>query len=222
MTETTERLSTLGPFFALSDAMRAGTWCPLRELRDTPVLDDRVDYAVRFLSERAGAPVERRIAASTMSFALFARLLSPLMGAAALGYRLPALDWDSTLWQPVNTGPWPLALTGPETEPSPEAGLHEVVLPLAEVLSRRYSLSLHVLTGNITSAVFSAARLIGRARPGFARDALDLAMALLDGPLAGAGTLISPVDVEFVRNSCCLYYRVPGADYCGECILQPR
>jgi ferric iron reductase protein FhuF len=36
-------------------------------------------------------------------------------------------------------------------------------------------------------------------------------------PLAGTARVLPP---GFVRNSCCLFYRVPGAGLCADCILR--
>ncbi|MGZ4663789.1 MAG: (2Fe-2S)-binding protein, partial [Frankiaceae bacterium] len=44
-------------------------------------------------------------------------------------------------------------------------------------------------------------------------------------PLSGTGELVQPVRFRperfFVRRSCCLFYRVPGAGTCGDCVLTP-
>jgi ferric iron reductase protein FhuF len=40
------------------------------------------------------------------------------------------------------------------------------------------------------------------------------------GPLAGTGRRRE--DGSFVRRSCCLFYRLPGAGTCGDCILDAR
>jgi hypothetical protein len=52
---------------------------------------------------------------------------------------------------------------------------------------------------------------------------------LLAGPsglLAGTGELRPPRppdrDWSFRRRSCCLYYRVPGGELCGDCVLSHR
>jgi hypothetical protein len=209
------KLSQLGPFFALQDVADGADWRPLADLYDGPSLDERVGFVARYLGGMAGTEVEPRVAASTMSLGLFARLVAPLLGARALGMALPALHPEGTFWRPVEGGPWPLALTGPATAPDPAHGVNEVILPLADVVAERFSLSTHVLRGNLASAVFGAVRMIGAARPDLAHAAVGDGRALLHGPLAGAGEM----HPEFVRTSCCLYYRVPGGGYCGDCVL---
>lgn len=212
------RLSELGPFFALQDTSDAGDWHSLAELTEGPALEERVDHAATFLGQLSGRQVEPRVAASTMSLGLFARLVAPPLGAAALGVELPPFGLDSTYWQPVPGGPWPLALTGAPVSPDLSSLLHDVVLPLASVIGDRFSLSDPIVRGNVASAVFGAVRMIGSARPDLLTEARGLGRSLLDGPLAGTGDL----GEEFVRSSCCLYYRIPGGGYCGDCVLAHR
>ncbi|HET6152039.1 MAG TPA: (2Fe-2S)-binding protein [Marmoricola sp.] len=210
-------LTRLGPFFALHD-LDGDCWRPLRDLYDGPVLDERVAYVADVLGAMTGTPIETRVAASTMSLGLFARLVAPVIGAAVLGRSLPALDADATYWQPSSGGPWPLALTGAEVGPDLAATLDEVVLPLAEVVAGRFSLSPQVLYGNVASAVFGAVRMVGAARADLADAARTIGLGVLTGPLHGTGVLAE----EFVRSSCCLYYRIPGGGYCGDCVLTAR
>ena len=211
-------LAGLGPFFAIRRAVGPGDWRPLRELLVEPVLADRVRHVRTALTQLAGVEVEPRVAASTMSLGLFARLVAPVLGATVLGVPLPRPSLDDTWWQPVESGPWPLALTGPDTEPDTAGTLNDVLAPLAETLADRYSLSRLILSGNIASAVFGAVRMVGTARPELASAARDIGVSLLAGPLAGTGELRG----EFVRSSCCLYYRIPGGGYCGDCVLADR
>lgn len=220
MTDDDTVLAGIGPFCAL-DSLDEGTdWRPLGALRDGRAFDERVAYTADFLGRLAGVEIEPRVAASTMSLGLFARLLAPHLGAAALGIRLPALDWDLTWWRPSESGPWPLAATGTPVPPDPGKALVQNIFPLAEVIEERYSLSSQVVRGNAASAVFGAVRMIARARPELTESALGIGRSLLDGPLHGTGTVVNPAEVDFLRTSCCLYYRVPGGGYCGDCVLR--
>jgi ferric iron reductase protein FhuF len=84
-----------------------------------------------------------------------------------------------------------------------------------------------VLWGDAASAVATARRLVAAARPGSAARASTLAERLLTGPpLAVTAALRAPeppdVGWTFRRRSCCLYYRVPGGDVCGDCVLLDR
>lgn len=216
-------LAGLGPFFGVRREIGPGSWRPLRDLLAEPVLAERVRHVRAALRRLAGAgaevDIEPRVAASTMSLGLFARLVSPVLGATVLGVPLPRPTLDDVWWQPVEGGPWPLAFTCPATEPPDTAGmLTDVVAPLADALAERYSLSRQILSGNAASAVFGAVRMIGTARPDLATAARDTGAALLAGPLAGTGELRD----GFVRTSCCLYYRIPGGGYCGDCVLAGR
>lgn len=213
---TTGELAALGPFFATEHATGSGPWRPVRDLLDEPVLAARVRHVRTALTRLAGVEVEPRVAASTTSLGLFARLVSPVVGAAVLHVPLPRPTLDDAWWQPVEQGPLPLALTGTAIA-TPDVGsmLTDVVAPLAEAVAEQHSLSRRVLAGNVASAVFGAIRTIGTARPELAPAARDLGVALLTGPLAGTGELRD----GFVRSSCCLYYRIPGGGYCGDCLL---
>jgi hypothetical protein len=209
------QLSDLGPFFALQERTDSRSWRPLRDLYDASVLDKRVAYVSGFLEKLAGSPVETRVAASTMSLGLFARLIAPPLGSVVLERPLPAITLDEALWQPTDGGPWQLALTGPEAPADPARVITETILPLAELISSRYSLSLQILIGNIASGAFGAIRMIGQARHDLAGPAQEVGRDLLSESLQGTGTL----KPDFRRSSCCLYYRIPGGGYCGDCVL---
>lgn len=209
-------LADLGPFFGVERTHGVG-WRPLRDLYGA-ALEERVAHVARALEEMTGAAVESRVAASTMSLGLFARLVAPQLAAAVLDRPLPPLDPDRTYWQPAAGGPWPLALTGEEVTPDLAAALSDVLLPLADEIGSRLSLSARVLHGNLASALFGAVRMVGGARPDLAAAAARIGSSLLEGPLAGTGAYRG----EFVRSSCCLYYRIPGGGYCGDCVLAGR
>jgi hypothetical protein len=213
-----QELADLGPFFAVSRTADLPEWRRLRDLLQCPVLDERVAHVRTVLAVMAGVEVEPRVAASTMSLGLFARLVSPVLGAAALGVPLPRPTLDEAWWRPVERGPWPLALTGPVRDPDPAGLLTGVVRPLADALAARYSLSEQILWGNGASAVFGAVTMIASARPALGAASRGLASALLSGPLAGTGEMRG----GFVRSSCCLYYRIPGGGYCADCVLAHR
>jgi hypothetical protein len=62
--------------------------------------------------------------------------------------------------------------------------------------------------------------VIAAARPALAEPARSIAGRLLaTGMLRRAGQLTGG-GLEFRRNSCCLYYRVPGGSLCGDCSLR--
>ncbi len=206
-------LSRLGEFFAVERPEGEG-WHPLAALLDGPFLNHRVVATHVALTTRAGGEVEERVAASIASLGLFARLLSPTLGARLLGVDAPA----DLRWRERPTGTLPLAAS---TWAAPDlAGvLTDVVVPLAARLHDEHGVPEQVLSGNASSAVFGSLTMVRHARPDLADAALDLGVEALTHPyLVGTGDPGPP----YVRRSCCLYYRVPHGGYCGDCVLAAR
>lgn len=219
-------LAQFGPFFAVGRLDSSDGWRRLGTLLDGDVLDERVARVRAALSASARGEVELRVAASTMSLSLFARLVSPVLAAASLGLRLPRPRLESSWWQPADRGPWPLALSGPDADAAPAEAVREVLTPIADCVSARYGLSMRILRGNAASAVYGAVAVIRSVRVDLFPVAWGIADALLSGPLAGTGELCPQPGngsaQRFVRSSCCLYYRVPGGGYCADCVLTRR
>lgn len=218
-----QRLASLGPFFALAELDRvAGSdesdWRPLRTLTTSDVLDERVRHTHAVLTRMSGSAVDERVAASTMSLGLFARLISPSLGSAVIGVDLPAPSLDAYRWQPTDGGPWPLGIVGTPEPVDVGAVITVVIEPLADALADQYALSRQILLGNAASAVFGAVTMVGASRPDLLADARRVAEGVLAHELVGAGH----VNGRFVRASCCLYYRIPGGGYCGDCVLAHR
>jgi ferric iron reductase protein FhuF len=87
-----------------------------------------------------------------------------------------------------------------------------------------FSVSEQVLWGNVASALAGAMTMLVEVHPEQADTAARLVETLLErGPLAGTGEIFRPEASRpqrfFVRRSCCLFYRVPGGGYCGDCVL---
>ncbi len=135
-------------------------------------------------------------------------------------------------WRPGGAGPWLWwAGTGGVVEPCPDALLGDVLAallgPLVAAVRARESVAERVLWGDAASAVGTARRLVAAARPHAAvRAATAAAHLLTTAPLAATAALRRPeppdVGWTFRRRSCCLYYRVPGGDVCGDCVLRDR
>ncbi|UQX04305.1 (2Fe-2S)-binding protein [Streptomyces sp. RerS4] len=168
-----------------------------------------------------------RVAASTAQFGIAARLWSLGLGCAALADRVPDLAVDRVRWRLSEAGSLELWL--PDPGPGlPAEALGASVLGNLAVLETRlgagYGVSPRVLRGNAASAVVGALRVLLDRFP--AERAVTLAADLLSegGPLAGTGTFVHEegLGVAFVRRSCCLYYRVPGGGFCGDCVLRTR
>lgn len=236
-----------GPFFVLEPWARDPKWRPLSKLlSDPPVLRDRIADARRVIADRAGvapATVEERVAASIVFLGLASRLASPSLGAVVIAGVVPYLAVDDLWWRPVEGGPWPMAarpargcrigdlasgsqFTGAAALLS-ERCVRGVIGPLATAFETVFRLSRLVLWGNVASALAGAAGMLAEAVPQRAGVAGQLAAKILTmGPLRGTGELVQPDASHprrfFVRRSCCLFYRVPGAGTCGDCVLTPE
>ncbi|GIJ60250.1 (2Fe-2S)-binding protein [Virgisporangium aurantiacum] len=122
--------------------------------------------------------------------------------------------------------------------------------PLLAAFRRRFRLSPKVLRGNVASALGGAVTVLANAgisanagagiganagagtsagisAGAGARDGsgVDRARRIVERllarpPLAGEATVVRP-PWRLRRANCCLYYRVPGGGYCGDCVLHP-
>jgi hypothetical protein len=183
------------------------------------------------LAAGPGSPdVEVRVAASLLHLGLVARLLAPMLGAALVAGVLPVATGRQVHLRLAGSNPMPLAVTGATTVPAVGAAAGEALArywldPVIERLSAsvcgRYSLSRRIAQGNVASAAAGALRGAVTARRDLAPQAEAVLTALFArGPLAGAGG--QRADGTFVRRSCCLFYRVPGAGTCADCVLTGR
>ncbi|KAA1395393.1 (2Fe-2S)-binding protein [Aeromicrobium ginsengisoli] len=219
----------VGPFFVLDRWAPDAGWRPLRELTESDVIAGRVAAAREMLAERsrvAVAEIEERATASIVFLGLAARLVSPAFASAVLAERVPHLLLDELWWRPVVGGPWPLARSSVGESTAGELAedldariLQPIVAPVLDAFGRTYAVSPQVLWGNVASSLAGALTMLRAARPDRAEAATQLVGQLLDhGTLAGTGDL-DPAGPSFVRRSCCLFYRVPGAGICGDCVL---
>ncbi|MFJ5288783.1 (2Fe-2S)-binding protein [Streptomyces sp. NPDC088348] len=191
---------------------------------------------VRLYARRMGTD-QLRVAASTLQLGLASRLWSVALGAAVLAGRLPDLAPDRLRVR--LTGEGPLELWLPETVLAPQGPQQDhpagAVLaavanahlgPFHTALRARYGLSPHTLRGNAASALVGAVRVLNGRRPDAEARTTSLAAAVLESePLAGSGDFIveEGLGFAFLRNNCCLYYRIPGGGLCGDCVLRhPR
>jgi FhuF 2Fe-2S C-terminal domain len=230
--------AALGPYFAVQLAADGPDWLGLQTLVDDPEqLRERVATTRRLLAQRCELDpetIEERAAASIYFLGLAARLVSPALGSAVVTGAVPQLALSDVWWQPVAGGPIPIALTNgllrEATSPDLLADLlyddvvATTVTPLAAVVQREFHLSPQVVWGNVASAIAGAAKMIGVARPDLASQAAQLADRLLSrGLLSGTGRFVQPdpalPERHFVRNNCCLFYRLPGGGLCADCVL---
>jgi hypothetical protein len=241
-------LAALGPYFAV-DVHRPGAlprppWQALGELVSSPdALAGRIGEVRERLAAAAGCPpgnVEFRVAASIAQLGLCARLLSPALGAAAVGRALP-VDTAQARWVPALGGPFRLSLPDIVLEASavPDSAVPDSAAadsaaagaaatadlldgPVTRIvrLVQAMGVSPRVLWGNVASAVNGAATMIAAARSDLASPAAQAAATLLGQPVL-AGTYQGHPLAGFRRRNCCLIYRLsPSAPaYCGDCVL---
>jgi hypothetical protein len=161
---------------------------------------------------------EQRVAASLFFQGFAARLLSPLLGCLATSGCVPSVAGADLRWRYRDS--LELALIPARGWTGPPAELAPVVLtdalathlnPLATAIQARVKVPAALLAGNTASAYVAALYLLG---PDWS--------ALAPRALASAGlTEAGTFEPAFVRRSCCLYYRVDGGGYCGDCPLRP-
>ena len=206
----------LGLFFGLrSPQAEEQTWRPvimLYQLAGGP-LGDLIEH-----TQTALGGCERRVAASLLFQAYAARLLSPLLGCLVTSDCVPAVPLADLRWR--HEGTLELGLIPAAGWRGPASELAPVVLtqtfathlrPLTMATQARVRLPSAVLTDNAVSAFVQALALLD-------------SEALAPGALSAAGLASSGTfgaDHSFVRRSCCLYYRVAGGGYCGDCPIRP-
>jgi hypothetical protein len=225
----------VGPFFAWHGLPAAPDgWRPLTDLDDPGVVAERVRVARAALLERlvlAPEDVPVRVVASVVFLGWAARLVSAPLAAVSVAGVLPVPRRDRLWWRPVAGGPQPVgwseidgAAAGDTDDVAAafaEGILGRLVVPLLTVFEDRFRLSPKVLYGNVASALGGAVAVLRGARPDRSDRAGRVLEALLaDGPLAGSASVRRP-QWTLRRNNCCLYYRIPGGGYCGDCVL-PR
>ncbi|MFE1400485.1 (2Fe-2S)-binding protein [Nocardiopsis dassonvillei] len=229
------RVNTL---FAVETVPPGPGWLPLGgggalEPRALAAEVERVRGHLARLAGRPDAVVEWRVAASVFQQGLATRLLSPVLAAGLCHGVL--VDAARFHWDPRREGPVVLrtAQEGAAAVAGGTAELadwveHTVVLGVlaraARGLTGAGGVAPGLLRGNTAAALAGAVRALGADRPAVRARAGEVAADLLGRPsLAGTGGYTG-VDASglgvFRRTTCCLYYRVPGAGYCGDCALR--
>jgi hypothetical protein len=216
--------AAIGPYFVWDPWTPDGGWRPLADLTDPSVVADRVRAARDTLVAMTGlAPdaLPDRVIASITFLGLASRLVSPPLAAFVLSGDRPLPRPDQLWWKPVAGGPIPMAYSGLD-------GAGDLVGPVLQTFAERFALSRKVLWGNVASAVAGAAGMLATVRPDRAEAAGRECERILAGTpeLAGMGALVRPDPASprrfLVRHNCCLYYRIPGGGYCGDCVLTPE
>jgi hypothetical protein len=223
-------IAELGEFFALPTA-EGDSWLPILTLcNDAGVART---YARRAQSAIAAsmrvdvADVPIKAAASSVHLSIAARLLSPVIGAATCLATFPLLTAKNVFWQQTSTHRMELGVadaelarvTGPRQSANAIADslIGDVLRPLNETMRLATALSQKVLWGNIASAANGAVTVLSQSRPADEPRGRALVAALIaTDPLRDAAEIL---DGQFRRRNCCLFYQVPGAGYCGDCVL---
>ncbi|MCY0949475.1 (2Fe-2S)-binding protein [Streptomyces sp. H27-S2] len=222
MDEALRRLAAVGPFFAVPFGKEppGPGFRPLTEL-----YGEHLGPYVAEVGRRIGTGPDR-VAASTAQFGIASRLWSLGLGCLALAGRVPDLDPGRVWWRLPRAGSLELWL--PEPGGLPAEALALTVLDNLDLLGtrlrERFGVSPKVLRGNTASGLVGALRVLTDRVEGDAAVVAAAALLAEGGPLAGTGTFLHEpgIGVAFVRGSCCLYYKVPGGGFCGDCVLRTR
>ncbi|WAJ47022.1 (2Fe-2S)-binding protein [Mycobacterium sp. Aquia_216] len=208
-------ISTYKGFFALTVGGTGTGWHPVRQ-----------DYADGF-TDLIGATVRRyrstdlRIGASLVHLGHATRLWSPVLACALAHGIVPVLnDLERADDGAQLRLPEPL---GQAVEDISAGLLYRVVVqhhmqPFAAGLQVKLAPAL--LAGNIASALVGASRALLAVRPDLRARIVEITDSLLDtGVLSGSG-VITGSHLGFRRDSCCLFYRLPGRAVCGDCVFR--
>ncbi|MFI5520961.1 hypothetical protein [Streptomyces platensis] len=248
----TPHLAALGPFCAFETHAEVSEltppWRKLSELTEAGngALRERVASVRASLAANYGRPseaVEYRVAASVAHLGLVARVISPALGLATL-HGLPSrpLTLDDLRWGSALGGAFRLSLPREAVTPAaadgvrqgsgagrgtrPASALADDLLagPVHDLVAAfaAFSVSRHILWGNVASAVNGAATGIAAAAPSLARPARATALTFLQHPHLRNTHTLAPHNARFARRSCCLLYRAaPDAAgaLCGDCVL---
>lgn len=224
-TSLSAELATLGPFFGVqthdADDVPEAPWRPMAELADgSRALRARIDAVRSSLAARIGHrtdSIDLRVASSVAHLGLVARILAPVIGAAACGRVHISQALENLWWQDHLGGPFPLSVT--VRTGSEFAGLGPTVEVLTQRILDHTGVSDRVLWGNVGSAVNSAAHLIAATRPELTDTARALADTFLRDPRIDDGALRA--GPHFRRHSCCLIYQLTDdrSAVCGDCVL---
>ena len=230
------QLAALGPFFAVEfhdPRKRDQAWRPMSELLDDPsVLDARVAAVRGFLAGGTSQnphSFELRVAASIVHLGLVARVIAPLFATTLVDGRVPAVSLRDLRWQPTLGSTFPLSMPYPEsdtprsTRPTGPTTILDGAVAELLPLAARFGVSVHILRGNVASALGGAVNALSAVRPDLAPAARLQLNRLIDQPMLAGSAHLEP-EGGLRRHSCCLIYRAtPGKDgaLCGDCALAP-
>ncbi|MGE2832650.1 (2Fe-2S)-binding protein [Mycobacterium sp. SMC-4] len=224
------RVAGFGEYFALAEPAGAG-WRPVSPLlTDVAAVREQVAGTRRAIADARRMEPDRillKSAASAWHLAIAARLISPVIGAAAHCSAVPVLTPPRLYWRPGAGHGLKLAaarLTWVDAHTPRRAAelivgslLDTVFAPLHQTLRAAAALSPGVMWGNLASAAHGAVTVMAGTRPVYRASCQALIGTLLEmGPLHDSATVAGG---RFRRRNCCLFYRVPGSGLCGDCVL---
>ncbi|WP_024794927.1 (2Fe-2S)-binding protein [Tomitella biformata] len=213
-------------------------WRPFAELANSAAdIEELVRRTRAILAVGRGLPedeIELRAAASSFHLNSVAKVLSPVFGCAVLADAVPDLSAQNLAWLPgpshvlevgVRAAVGGAGLTDEQIVERVHAAPLDAVAELGDGIHEATGLSQKVLWGNVASAFNGAFLVLRGQRPDDEDRAHEVLHAILEhGRLATAGRFLPDEwDADrFSRNSCCLFYRVPGGGLCGDCVLAER
>jgi ferric iron reductase protein FhuF len=209
--------AAVGPFFRLTADAAGPPWQHSADL-----YRDGLPRLLDAAAARLGS-TEARVTASIVQLGYAARLWSPVLCCALLHGIVPDLAELRVAAVPQLRLGLARLRGWRATDPGRQAALiYQTVVeqhlqPLAQALPVKIAPGL--LRGNAASAMTGALGVLAQRRPELRSPARELAVVLLaTGTLRGTGRLTGQ-RLDFVRKSCCLYYRVPGGGTCSDCPL---
>ncbi|MCF6385742.1 (2Fe-2S)-binding protein [Mycobacterium sp. MBM] len=225
-TDVLEDLARMGGYFALPPAgSDAAQYPQLATTESVTRFVDATRTAIATSVRIPGDRVEARVAASSFHLGVAARLLSPMIAGALCHRAIPVLTADNLFFTAPDHAPvFAVADVDMRSAPDTASAAHTISAALAELFDPLHvslrnvaALSAHVSTGNLASAANGAVTVLAMTRPDVEPAGRALIAALLaEAPLAGAGRIEHQT---FTRRSCCLFYKVPGAGLCGDCVI---
>ncbi|CAM3712571.1 (2Fe-2S)-binding protein [Mycolicibacterium frederiksbergense] len=225
-TDVLEELSRMGGYFALAPVGPDAV--PYPQLATTEFVTRFADATRTAIAASVRVPVhtvEARAAASSFQLGVAARLLSPMIAVALCRQAIPVLTPNNLFFSAQNHAPVfsvaDIEIRAARDTESAARGISELLPELFEPLHLTLrgvaALSPLVSTGNVASAANGAVTVLAMTHPRVEPAGRALVAALLaHAPLTGAGRLDRG---NFTRHSCCLFYKVPGAGLCGDCVI---
>ncbi|MFE0421830.1 (2Fe-2S)-binding protein [Streptomyces sp. NPDC058953] len=212
-----DEVASLGTFFRIELGGPDPGWRPV----DDTYADGYADLVAAVCARHDTG--EARIGASIAQLGHAARLWSPVLACTVAHGIVPdlegllrAVDGPALRLPAAPTG-WYADGVAEQTE-----ALYAVVVTRrldALAAGLRTSVAPRLLAGNTASALAEAGRAVLAARPDLTGPVTGLVDGLLNtGLLIGSGKITGP-SLAFRRRSCCLYYRVPQGEKCGDCVL---